>query len=393
MLAGKARKNAKYQEGKFSPKRKFWAGHPCGRPAKNFGQALQILKKQAFWNGHPTRTSMKKLRSEKLRADFSFPKIGPTLLIYRGFVLSFDPFQGTAHFKIITYIFREGWAPEPVSQETTKTRKSRIQEVIRLSGASFRRGDFASREPEFGVKFWDANFWAPNFGVEFWGPMFSNKKSPLKNLTPKNSPPKIHIKKFTPESGLKNSHCTSAGPFCWQTSVTPLCRSEIPPVLLGFPWPALRGPLRNHFWKKRRPQPYWGGENSGNALEASNTLNYRVWGIREKGVLAKGVSAGCKNHLLKTPFSWFLIQKSPEQLVSTKDTKDKESEFSSPGGSEFLGSWDENSNCNKNTEIPHLGSLPSAGLFSLFWVKLLGDVSLHLPVGKKFLRFCLVWHA
>ena len=56
-------------------------------------------------------------------------------------------------------------------------------------------------------------------------------------------------------------------------------KSEIPPVLLGIPWPALRGPLRNQFWKKRRPQPYWGGENSGNALDASNALNYRVWGI------------------------------------------------------------------------------------------------------------------
>ena len=62
------------QERKFSPKRKFLAGYPCGHPAKNFGQALQILeKKQAFRNGHPARTSMKKLRSEKLRADFPFP--------------------------------------------------------------------------------------------------------------------------------------------------------------------------------------------------------------------------------------------------------------------------------------------------------------------------------
>ena len=30
--------------------------------------------------------------------------------------------------------------------------------------------------------------------------------------------------------------------------------------------------------KERRPQPYWGGENSGNALEASNALNYRDLG-------------------------------------------------------------------------------------------------------------------
>ena len=57
------------------------------------------------------------------------------------------------------------------------------------------------------------------------------------------------------------------------------CASEIPPVLLGIPWPVLKGPLQNHFWKKRRPQPYWGGENSGNALEPSNALNYRAWGI------------------------------------------------------------------------------------------------------------------
>ena len=63
-----------FQEQKFSPKRKFLAGYPCGHPAKNFGQALQILeKKQAFWNGHAARMSMKKLRSGKLQADFPFP--------------------------------------------------------------------------------------------------------------------------------------------------------------------------------------------------------------------------------------------------------------------------------------------------------------------------------
>ena len=51
--------------------------------------------------------------------------------------------------------------------------------------------------------------------------------------------------------------------------------------------PALRGPLRNHFWKKRRPQPYWGGENSENALEPSNALNCSVWGIPT--VLSRGI--------------------------------------------------------------------------------------------------------
>ena len=39
--------------------------------------------------------------------------------------------------------------------------------------------------------------------------------------------------------------------------------------------------------KKRSAQPYWGGENSGNGLEPSNALNYRVWGI--PAVLLGGV--------------------------------------------------------------------------------------------------------
>ena len=65
-----------------------------------------------------------------------------------------------------------------------------------------------------GMRIFEPRILGSNSGVEFFGPMFSNKKSPLKNSPPRNSPPKIHIKKFTPESGLKNSHCTSAGPFC-----------------------------------------------------------------------------------------------------------------------------------------------------------------------------------
>ena len=63
-----------------------------------------------------------------------------------------------------------------------------------------------------GMRIFEPRILGSNSGVEFFGPMFSNKKSPLKNSPPRNSPPKIHIKKF----GLKNSHCTSAGPFCWE---------------------------------------------------------------------------------------------------------------------------------------------------------------------------------
>ena len=61
---------------KSAQRPKFSAGRPCGHPAKNFGQALQILEKQACRHGHAARTSTKKLRSEKLRADFSFPISG-----------------------------------------------------------------------------------------------------------------------------------------------------------------------------------------------------------------------------------------------------------------------------------------------------------------------------
>ena len=48
-------------------------------------------------------------------------------------------------------------------------------------------------------------------------------------------------------------------------------------------WEALSGTTSE---KKRPPQPYWGWENSGNALEPTNALNDRVWGIPD--VLLRG---------------------------------------------------------------------------------------------------------
>ena len=55
--------------------------------------------------------------------------------------------------------------------------------------------------------------------------------------------------------------------------------SEIPPVLLGIPWLALRGPLRNHFWKKRRPQPHWGGGKFWKCSGAFKCLQLLGWGV------------------------------------------------------------------------------------------------------------------
>ena len=46
-------------------------------------------------------------------------------------------------------------------------------------------------------------------------------------------------------------------------------------------------PSPEPFLKKKCPQQYWGGDNSGNALEASNAFNYRVWGI--PAVLSTGI--------------------------------------------------------------------------------------------------------
>ena len=46
-------------------------------------------------------------------------------------------------------------------------------------------------------------------------------------------------------------------------------------------------PSPEPFLKKEASRPYWGGENSGNALEAPTALNYRVWGI--PAVLSRGI--------------------------------------------------------------------------------------------------------
>ena len=74
-----------------------------------------------------------------------------------------------------------------------------------------------------------------------------------------------------------SGHCTlrifqmqSAPQYIGQT----LHVSEIPPVLLGIPWPVLKGPLWNHSWKKRNVRNCTGGER---VLEM-------LWSLEWKGL-------------------------------------------------------------------------------------------------------------
>ena len=87
----RAPRSPKTQERKIGPKRKFLGRTSCGHPGviradiqpKTSVRVVKILeKKQAFWRGHPwpegadvhDPKGFQKLRSEKLWAEFSFPK-------------------------------------------------------------------------------------------------------------------------------------------------------------------------------------------------------------------------------------------------------------------------------------------------------------------------------
>ena len=43
-------------------------------------------------------------------------------------------------------------------------------------------------------------------------------------------------------------------------------------------------PFPEPLLNKEASQPHWGGENSGNTLEPSNALNYRVWGYPSRAL-------------------------------------------------------------------------------------------------------------
>ena len=59
---------------KIQPKKEVLGRTSLRTSRQKLRSGPQNPGKTTFRNGHPTRTSMKKFRSEKLQADFSFPK-------------------------------------------------------------------------------------------------------------------------------------------------------------------------------------------------------------------------------------------------------------------------------------------------------------------------------
>ena len=93
------------------------AGYPCGHPAKNFGQALQILEKQAFRNRYPARTSIKNFGLKNFGLIFPFPTFWGSLVItVRGSRTRNRRSQGVVRSKctkVLTY-FAKGSTADPL---------------------------------------------------------------------------------------------------------------------------------------------------------------------------------------------------------------------------------------------------------------------------------------
>ena len=58
------------RNGNSAQRGSFWPDVPADIRPKTSVRPSKCWKKQAVWDGQPARTSMKKLRSQKLRADF-----------------------------------------------------------------------------------------------------------------------------------------------------------------------------------------------------------------------------------------------------------------------------------------------------------------------------------
>ena len=65
--------NPPAQKRKISPKTEVFGQTSLRTSGQTLRSGPPNPGKQAFWHGHAARTSTKKLWSEKLRADFSFP--------------------------------------------------------------------------------------------------------------------------------------------------------------------------------------------------------------------------------------------------------------------------------------------------------------------------------
>ena len=115
----------------------------------------------------------------------------------------------------------------------------------KIPGASFRRGDFAPCEPEFGVEFWDIcmifccpEIWGRILGSQFWVLFFSNKK------TSKVHSAGIHRHKFTFTS--KNQSRTRAEIFTlhFRGAISLINRGKMDPLSKECPRIARQGEAR-----------------------------------------------------------------------------------------------------------------------------------------------------
>ena len=100
--------------------------------------------------------------------------------------------------------------------------------------------------PNSGKQILDTRILDPNSWVKLFDSVFSSKRGPLKNSPVRNSRPKIHLLKFNPEIGPKNSHCTSAGPFCISFNRGGNRRAFRPPGAGGDHYHSTMEPLPGH---------------------------------------------------------------------------------------------------------------------------------------------------
>ena len=141
------------------------------------------------------------------------------------FHTSFQSFS--EHFLLDFFLELRGFTTVLVlrNERRIKERKKREkdQTISHVSCTFVLLRNMAPCDPEFVVEFWATKVLSPGFWGRILGSIFLVLCFPTKRDPIKNHPQEIHCPKVTSRNspqgfGLKNSHCTSAGAFCWLSS-------------------------------------------------------------------------------------------------------------------------------------------------------------------------------